>query len=93
MLPSATLHSAPTAACIAVQQLWFAQLDGEGNANDLSVAAEHVEHCAMCRQTLAADQLFHHAVRRAAQLDVAPATLRERIAHTVLQRGTAHTPA
>jgi predicted anti-sigma-YlaC factor YlaD len=60
----------------------FAWCDGELDAHHLTAIAQHLEQCPSCHQLFIADAAFHLALRRAAQMDVAPTTLHDRIQKT-----------
>jgi mycothiol system anti-sigma-R factor len=66
--------------CADVQREVFAACDGELSSAAAVVLDQHLSVCATCRARVAADAVFHRVVRAAATRDVAPATLRERIA-------------
>lgn len=84
---------APHEACTAVRREAFAACDGELTAAEIRVVDEHLAACAPCRARFTADATLHHAIRAATRLDVAPASLRERVERLLHARTTENAPA
>ncbi len=66
--------------CGAVQSLAFAACDDELTIDEIAAINSHLVGCHACRELLARDATFVRAVRRAASLDAAPGSLRDRVA-------------
>lgn len=88
MLTDAANGAPPALTCDAFGADVFAALDGELDpATGASVDA-HLAGCPACRERLRTDAVFHRAVRRAVTLDIAPPSLRARVAVLLHTRTT-----
>jgi predicted anti-sigma-YlaC factor YlaD len=80
-------------SCDSVQSRSFAACDGELTNEEFVVIDSHLQLCSGCRTRLTGDATFLRAVRAAAVLDTAPASLRDRVAHLLHQNATENASA
>ncbi len=93
MVTPALPHGGHVTACKSVRRDAFAAFDGELSPDALREIEAHHAHCSACRERFIADVVFLRAVRRAASLDTAPRSLRDRVALALHARAAEVTPA
>jgi predicted anti-sigma-YlaC factor YlaD len=87
------LRASPAAIdCSAVRAMTFDACDGEMSPLQMVMIDAHLQQCAACRLRFAADAVFLRALRAAALMDVARPSLRERVAHLLLQHAPENAP-
>ena len=69
--------------CDSIQKLAFAACDNELTGDELAGLNGHLAECRDCRQRVTGDATFLRAIRRAASLETAPQSLRDRVAQTL----------
>jgi mycothiol system anti-sigma-R factor len=92
MLTSPQSGHAADPGCDATRTESFAACDGELTSAQLAAIDAHLERCSTCRARFAADATFLHAVRRAAAIDTAPASLRDRVSQLLQSHATENAP-
>lgn len=93
MLMPPAPHRKPDDCCEAIRRQVFAACDGELRTEVLVTIDAHLQHCAPCRTQYAADATFLRVVREAVSTDVAPQSLRDRIALLIHAQTTENAPA
>ncbi len=93
LTPHSSDPIAPPPGCDVIRTDFFAACEGELTPAALLVIETHLAQCEGCRERFAADAVFLGAVRRAASLDIAPQSLRDRVALTLHARTTENASA